>query len=253
MLTTSFVPGSPNWLDVSTPDTAATAAFYSGLFGWDAVSLGPDAGGYGFFQLGGKTVAAYGPLPNADATPSWTAYYTTADVDLSAKAVEDAGGTVLAEPYDVDPAGRTGVFADPTGGRFMLWQAGEIKGLDAVNDAGSLRWLELHTDDPAAARAFYQSVFGWTFQDLPMGDHIYGVASFGGETDTFGGITPQPLGEGNAWHPYFEVTDADATVAKAVDLGATVVRPAESVPGIGRIASLQDPHGASFVVITSDG
>src|SRR6266498_2664496 len=107
MLTTSFVPGSPNWLDVSTPDTAATTAFYSGLFGWDAVSLGPDAGGYGFFQLGGKTVAAYGPLPNADATPSWTAYYTTADVDLSAKAVEDAGGTVLAEPYDVDPAGRT--------------------------------------------------------------------------------------------------------------------------------------------------
>ena len=48
------------------------------------------------------------------------------------------------------------------------------------------------------------------------------------------------------------MTDADATVAKAVDLGATVVRPAESVPGIGRIASLQDPHGASFVVITSD-
>ncbi|WP_369228485.1 VOC family protein (plasmid) [Streptomyces sp. R39] len=32
MLTTRFVPGAPNWLDLGVPDIDAAAAFYSALF-----------------------------------------------------------------------------------------------------------------------------------------------------------------------------------------------------------------------------
>ncbi|MEU2514265.1 VOC family protein, partial [Streptomyces syringium] len=58
MLTTDFVTGAPNWLDLGSPDTAATAEFYGSVFGWDFRAAGPEAGGYGFFQKDGRTVAA---------------------------------------------------------------------------------------------------------------------------------------------------------------------------------------------------
>ena len=51
MLTTRFVNGAPNWLDVGTPDIDGAISFYGGLFGWEFQSAGPDAGGYGFFVL----------------------------------------------------------------------------------------------------------------------------------------------------------------------------------------------------------
>ena len=57
MLGTDFRTGSPNWIDLGSPDTDTAAAFYGSVFGWQYVSAGPDAGGYGFFQKGGKTVS----------------------------------------------------------------------------------------------------------------------------------------------------------------------------------------------------
>ena len=44
---------------------------------------------------------------------------------------------------------------------------------------------------------------------------------------------------------YFAVADADATVAKAVELGATVIMPVTDTP-YGRLAQLTDPTGATF-------
>src|SRR6185437_9302041 len=62
MLTTDFIAGSPNWIDLGSPDVAASAAFYTALFGWEFQDAGPEAGGYGFFSFGGKTVGAAGQL-----------------------------------------------------------------------------------------------------------------------------------------------------------------------------------------------
>lgn len=69
MLGTDFRLGSPVWLDLGSPDTDAAAAFYSAVFGWQFVSAGPEAGGYGFFQVNGKTVAALGPLTEEGRVP----------------------------------------------------------------------------------------------------------------------------------------------------------------------------------------
>ena len=43
---TSYAPGTPSWVDLGTPDPAAAAAFYSGLFGWVIEQGPPEAGGY---------------------------------------------------------------------------------------------------------------------------------------------------------------------------------------------------------------
>jgi len=258
MLTTNYVPGAPVWIDLAVPDVGAAAAFYGALFGWEFQSAGPDAGGYGMFTLGGKTVAAIGPLTGQGARPAWTLYFHTFDADATAKAVEQAGGTVRAEPFDVFDQGRMGAFTDPTGAEFAVWQPGQTRGLDAVNDPNTLCWTELHTTDQAAAKAFYQSVFGWVTEDMPMGAFTYTVVkpSGGGEESSQGGIMPlsdEMLSAGikPRWQPYFEVTDCDAVVARAAERGAAVLVPPENVEGVGRLAMLTDPFGAPFDLITS--
>ena len=47
-----YAPGTPSWVDVSVPDTDAAAAFYGGLFGWEAGEAGnvEETGGYRHVQ-----------------------------------------------------------------------------------------------------------------------------------------------------------------------------------------------------------
>ncbi|MFD1932013.1 MULTISPECIES: VOC family protein [Nonomuraea] len=252
MLTTQFFPGAPNWTDLGVPDVQQAAAFYRGVFGWSFRPAGPDSGGYGFLQLDGKTVAALGPLMEEGAGAAWTTYFATPDADASAKLVEQHGGTVRVEPSDVFTAGRMAHFTDPAGAQFAVWQGGDIPGLDLVTDQGSLGWVELHVPDPAAVQPFYQAVFGWTVATVPMGPMDYTVVSTAqGDDPSIGGLVPLAVGDSPHWMPYFEVADCDAAVARAQELGGTVVMPAESVEGVGRFAALDDPFGARFAVITS--
>ena len=53
------------------------------------------------------------------------------------------------------------------------------------------------------------------------------------------------------WRVYVGVADADATIAQAVGLGATVVVPALDTP-YGRLAKLADPTGATFCIQQSN-
>ncbi|GAA1898821.1 VOC family protein [Streptantibioticus ferralitis] len=258
MLSTSHVPGSPNWVDLGSPDVDASVAFYGALFGWQFQSAGPDAGGYGMFTLDGKTVAAVGPLMQEGAAPAWTLYFHTPDADATAKSVEQAGGTVRFAPMDVFTEGRMAGFTDPTGAEFAVWQPIENQGLEAVNDPNTLCWTELHTAAPDTAKTFYRSVFGWQTQDMPMEGFTYTVVvpAGGGEDAGQGGIMGvndelRESGWKPGWRPYFEVADCDAAVAVAKEKGGQVVAPPADLAGVGRMAALTDPFGAPFSVITS--
>ncbi|UBU10166.1 VOC family protein [Nonomuraea gerenzanensis] len=253
MLTTHYLPGSPCWVDVSTPDPEASTAFYTGLFGWGSISLGPEHRHYRFCQLDGRTVAGISPQLPPGAVPAWLIYFQAPDADAITKTIEQAGGTVVAAPFDIEGQGRMAVFADPAGAAFAVWQPGATKGLGLVTDPGSLGWVELYTPDPVGIRAFYQSVFGWRIEDLPMGDVSYPVISpaEGDESSAAAGIAQLQAGDRPHWLPYFEVSDCDATVALAQQLGATMQAPAMTTEGVGRMAFLTDPFGARFAVITS--
>jgi uncharacterized protein len=252
MLNTDFVTGAPNWLDVAGPDTDASAAFYRGVFDWDFQSAGPDAGGYGFFQKDGKTVAALGPLTEEGASPSWTVYFRTSDADATARAVEQGGGTVRSEAFDVMDAGRMACFTDPQGAQFSVWQPGSVRGLDSTSDTNALCWTELHTGDTPAALSFYRSLFGWRAQEMPGPEMTYTVLSTAdGELEdaSFGGIAPVRDGEGTRWLAYFAVENADDIVSRVETNGGIVRMPATDAPDIGRMAWFTDPFGAYFAVI----
>jgi predicted enzyme related to lactoylglutathione lyase len=252
MLTTQSVPGAPTWLDLGSTDVEGAITFYRGVFGWDVQSLGPEAGGYGFFQLDGKNVAGVGPLTEEGAQPAWTVYFHTADADAMTKAVQQAGGTVRFPPMDVFTAGRMAGFTDPGGAEFAVWQPIDMGGLEAVTVPGSLAWTELWVPTPDTVRPFYSTVFGWKIEDMPFGDMTYVVLSAAeGEDASFGGLMPSPPGDRPQWMPYFEVRDCDAAVAKTQELGGTVLMPPTGIDTVGRIAVLSDPYGVRFAVITS--
>ncbi|MEV8031513.1 VOC family protein [Streptomyces sp. NPDC086182] len=258
MLTTRFVNGAPNWLDVGTADIDGATTFYGGLFGWQFRSAGPDAGGYGFFQVDGKTVAGGMQITDEQGPPSWNVYFQTADAEATAKAVEQAKGTVLMPPMDVMGEGHMAMLADEAGVTFGIWQPGRTKGLGMAGDPGSLCWVELYTPDIAAAAAFYDSVFGWNTSAVPFPGGTYTCINPAGteEESMFGGVMPladDPVEAktGAYWLPYVEVPDTDAVVAKAQELGGTVRMPATDMEGVGRMAKLADPYGARFAVIKS--
>lgn len=259
MLSTDYVPGAPNWIDLGSQDTAAAAAFYNGLFGWEFESAGPEAGGYGTFTLGGRTVAALGPLQDATASSAWTLYFDTPDADATTKAVEQAGGTVRFPPMAIAAQGRLAGYTDPTGAEFAVWQPAKLDGLAHIG-LGGLCWTELYTTDAERAKAFYQQIFAWDAEGMPLPEdagtyHVVSPAGKG-QDGSHGGILQldaDKLPDGHSyWQPYFAVDNCDATVAKATEQGGSVLMPATDMQGVGRIALLRDAEGAFFALLSPE-
>ncbi|GAA1360963.1 VOC family protein [Streptomyces beijiangensis] len=258
MLSTRFVTGSPNWIDLATPSTEEAVAFYGGLLGWTFVPGPPEFGGYGSFTSDGKEIGgAMGGI--TEVQPFWSVYFQTADIDSTVKAVEGAGGSLAMGPDDVGTLGRMAGFQDPAGARFSSWQLRDHQGMAVVNEPGTFCWAELYTPDVPAAAAFYHAVYGWETEAVPYPGGTYTMASLagGGQDTSFGGLIPIELdpaaaAAGSHWLPYFEVADTDEAVTAARRLGGSVSLEPVSVEGVGRYAKLTDPHGARFAVIKSD-
>ncbi|GAA4574115.1 VOC family protein [Micromonospora coerulea] len=243
-------PGTPCWADLATPDLADAKRFYPQLFGWTGrVSPEPEAGGYTVFLKGGRAVAGAGPPATPDQVPIWSTYVATDDADLAATRVEAAGGQVVVAPFDVLDQGRMAVLADPAGAVFSVWQPMAMRGAELFNVPGAMCWNELVSPDPEGAKEFYALVFGWQPEDQQVGSITYTGWRCGARV--VAGMMP-PLAELPAdlpayWSVYFSVEDADATAARAAELGGTILVPPRDNPA-GRTAALRDPQGALFSI-----
>lgn len=117
---------------------------------------------------------------------------------------------------------------------------------------GTFCWVELGTNDQAAARAFYTSLFGWDAYEHDMG---------GGETYTLLRIgdddvaalyqmRKEQLDQGIPpnWLSYVTVESADDSTRKATELGAHALMGPFDVYDLGRMSVLKDPTGATFAL-----
>ena len=112
----------------------------------------------------------------------------------------------------------------------------------------------LQTRDVDGAKAFYESVFGWTTSDQEFGGITYTIGNVG-DTGIAGMMTMQagvPEEAPAFWLTYFAVEDADAAVAKVQELGGSVTMPPMDLAGVGRLAVVADPHGAQFGLIKGE-
>jgi predicted enzyme related to lactoylglutathione lyase len=111
---------------------------------------------------------------------------------------------------------------------------------------GEFVWHDLVTDNPAAARSFYGSLFGWTFEERKGIDPGYTVIKQDGLS--IGGIVWRPRVAGETyvaqWLTYVGVPDVDDSVEVFRQQGGQVIR-APLTPRNGlRVAVVADPQGA---------
>ncbi|KXP09478.1 glyoxalase [Tsukamurella pulmonis] len=114
---------------------------------------------------------------------------------------------------------------------------------------GAPVWIDLMTSDVEAAVQFYGAVFGWEAD--PAGPDFGGYRNFRVNGNLVAGLmAPEDGGEGpgDVWSTYLRTDDAEATLAAAVDAGASIIVPASDVGDLGRFGFFVDPVGAAIGV-----
>jgi predicted enzyme related to lactoylglutathione lyase len=247
----SWPAATPMWVDLGADDPEAAKDFYSGLFGWDFISGGEDAGGYVLACAGGRAVAGLGPKQDPQMPTTWTTFLGSDDVDVTAKKVAAAGGQLIAQPFDVMDSGRMALAVDSAGAVFGVWQAGNHIGAERVNEHGALCWNELHTRDYAAARSFYAEVFDVSYQDVTEDGLVYSTIRRPLDGREVGGVHHDTSLSGttpNHWMTWFASDYVEGSATRAVELGATLLEPVTDSP-LGRMAVVRGPQGEKFGLI----
>ena len=200
---------------------------------------------------------------------TWNTYIWVDSADETAAKARDAGGGVAMEPFDVLDSGRMAVLTDPEGAAFFVWQAMSHKGATVVNEHGSLNFNGLATRDPGGAEAFYGAVFGWQTLALPAGGcgrcpatattsrraaPVFASRSrrwVAPRASSTSSPRSRPIADDDSetpphWSVTFGVDDAEATAAKATELGGEVVAGPLDAPWT-KLAVIKDPQGATFI------
>ncbi len=110
---------------------------------------------------------------------------------------------------------------------------------------GKFVWFEHLSNDPAAASAFYQALFGWKISSTPVAGLAYELIQLrAGEA--IGGIRAAAPGVRSQWTSYLSVDDVDRSFAAALQAGASGLLPPTPFGPMGRGAGVLDPTGASL-------
>jgi predicted enzyme related to lactoylglutathione lyase len=103
--------------------------------------------------------------------------------------------------------------------------------------------VELMSTDVGKAKAFYGRLFGWSLEDMPMGEDTYTMVKVG--EGTGGGIMKNPMPNApSSWLAYVLVDDVAKSVEKVRSLGGKVMKDKTEVMGMGSFAIITDPTGA---------
>jgi len=108
-----------------------------------------------------------------------------------------------------------------------------------------LNYVELPVRDIAAARTFYEQIFGWSMTEFAP---TY-AATLTGDTDI--GLQADASEATKAPLPVIDVDDLEAAFAAVQATGAEIVRPIFAFPG-GRRFQFLDPSGNEVACVKGD-
>lgn len=114
---------------------------------------------------------------------------------------------------------------------------------------GTFSSVDLATSDADAAKSFYGGLFGWKSEDMDGAGGTYTIFRLDGKhvAGCFEGAD-RDAGDPPHWSSYVTVEDVDASVARATELGGSVLMQAQDVAQIGRMAMIADPTGAAVAL-----
>jgi hypothetical protein len=115
---------------------------------------------------------------------------------------------------------------------------------------GVFNWVDLATIDIEAAKQFYQQLFQWHFQDMPVeGPDPYSMAFKNDRSVAAVFRMPDQMKAQHIpphWQSYISVLDMEGAVQKWQSHGGTVLTPPFEVMDAGWMAVVQDPVGATL-------
>jgi predicted enzyme related to lactoylglutathione lyase len=113
---------------------------------------------------------------------------------------------------------------------------------------GTPSWIDVTTADLPATVEFLKELFGWNAVDMGEQAGHYTMFDIGGKRVAAASAQMPDDAGPSAWTTYVTVADADATAAKAKELGGTVLMAPMDVFDAGRMAVLSDPTGGVFAI-----
>jgi len=105
-----------DYIEFNVLDLDEAKRFYGSAFGWTFNDYGPEYAG--IQRAGGGEVGGLRPVPKVERGGPLVVLYSE-DLEASVKAVQDAGGRVVVEPFDF-PGGRRFQFLDPSGNELAV-------------------------------------------------------------------------------------------------------------------------------------
>lgn len=245
---TKYPQGTFSWADFFSTDVQASTTFLTGLFGWTSEDMPTEKGkpNYTMFSLDDKYVAGGGPAFDPNMPSFWNSYISVDNVDEMTAKAEKLGAKIIMPPMDVLDSGRMSTIQDPTGAHVALWQPKKHIGAGVINTVGAMGWNELYTKDVEAAKKFYSDLLGWTY-DFDKEANYTTIKNNGRMNGGMMAITEEMMGMPPSWVVYFTVKDMNESVAKVKELGGQVYMQKDI--GVGKIAMIADPAGASIMLI----
>ena len=263
-MTATAPAGRPVWMDLMTDDVEGAKAFYGELFGWEFADQGEDFGHYHLITKDGSLVGGLmstmmdmnGPTTEPTGPTMWSIYLHSDDVAGVVERLDGTGATLVFGPMDVADHGRQAFLVDPAGAAFGLWQPDQMQGFELPLTPGTSVWFECVSKDFDAALPFYRDVLGWDIAWMPGSSQDSADGGFRYATNGAGDAAVCGLCDASTWLPadvpsfwraYLAVEDADASAARAAELGGTIQAAPEDSP-FGRFAQLADPQGGVFMI-----
>ena len=115
---------------------------------------------------------------------------------------------------------------------------------------GTFSWADNSSSDPEKAKTFYTELFGWSMNEVPIGENMtYTVFQLEGrDVAALSGMMPDQLqaGVSSRWNNFVTVDDIDALADAVTTHGGAVVYGPEDVFDDGRMLHIQDPTGATL-------
>lgn len=229
--------------ELHTPAPDRSAAFYGDLLGWSCREI---ADGYWMFQSGNAGVVG---MRRADAH-RWLPCVRVDNIESTMARAQTLAMKVVTPAVETPGVARTAVLEDQEGAVIGLWEPRGVEGTALETGPGSLWWVELATAAMDQAQRRYASLFDWGVahtMKFDNGPHGYTLFKVGGRS-AGGAFQPEPdWGVTPAWQVYFEVTNFDASAARACALGGEQGWWRDA-PNAGRIGIVLDPGEGLFLI-----
>jgi len=108
------------WVDLWTPDPAASSSFYRALLGLQPEIVDMGGAPYTVLTRGDRPYAGMIRIPQPDIRPNWLPIVRVADARAVAGRALELGGRVLLAPRPEIREGKAAIVADPTGGAIAV-------------------------------------------------------------------------------------------------------------------------------------